>query len=60
MMDVPKDKDIQYLGFIEEEDKYGLMSGARALMLPSKYESLSLAVLESIGSGDSCIGQRGM
>ena len=51
MMDVPKDKDIQYLGFIEEEDKYGLMSGARALMLPSKYESLSLAVLESMALG---------
>ena len=51
MLDVTKDKDIQYLGFIEEEDKYGLMSGARALMLPSKYESLSLAVLESMALG---------
>lgn len=51
MMDVPQAEDIQYLGFIDEEDKYGLMAGAKALMLPSKYESLSLSVLESLALG---------
>lgn len=51
MMDVPNNMDIRYLGFIDEEDKYGLMAGARVLVLPSKYESLSLSVLESMALG---------
>lgn len=51
MMDEPVHPDIMCLGFISEEDKYALMAGARALVLPSEFESLSLVVLESMALG---------
>lgn len=51
MMDEPSHPDICCLGFISEEDKYALMAGARALVLPSEFESLSLVVLESMALG---------
>lgn len=51
MMKEPTHPDILCLGFVSEEEKYALMSGARALVLPSKFESLSLVVLESMASG---------
>ena len=51
MMKEPTNPDILCLGFISEEEKYALMAGARALILPSKFESLSLVVLESMASG---------
>ena len=51
MMDIPQDEDIISLGFVSEEDKFNGISGARALWLPSRYESLSIAVLESLASG---------
>lgn len=51
MMDIPKCEDIKCLGFIGEREKYELMSAAKALILPSRFESLSLAVLESMALG---------
>ena len=51
MMPQPENQDIKCLGFISEEEKYALMAGARALILPSEFESLSLVVLESMASG---------
>ena len=50
-MDIPKDDDILPLGFVSEEDKYALMKDAKALVLASKYESLSIVVLEAMMSG---------
>lgn len=50
-MDIPPDKDIIYQGFVSEEDKFNGISGAEALWLPSKYESLSIAVLEAMSLG---------
>lgn len=50
-MDIPMDKHIQYLGFVSEQDKYDAISGAMALWLPSKNESLSISVLESMSLG---------
>ena len=46
--DIPKHKDILSLGFVSEEDKFSGISGAKALVLPSKYESLSISVLEAM------------
>ncbi len=40
--------DIIYLGFVSEAEKVKLMKNARFLILPSKYESLSLVILESM------------
>lgn len=42
---------IRCLGYISEEDKNGVISNARALILPSRLESLSLVVLESLYFG---------
>lgn len=51
MMDIPTDDDILYQGFVSEEDKFNGISGARALWLPSWFESLSIAVLEAMSLG---------
>ena len=50
-MEVPEDPDILYQGFVSEEDKFSGISGAEALWLPSRYESLSIAVLEALALG---------
>jgi glycosyltransferase involved in cell wall biosynthesis len=47
-MPIPEHPDIVSLGFLRE-DPYPWMARARALVLPSVYESLSLVVLESMG-----------
>lgn len=46
--DIPKRSDILSLGFVSEEDKFGGISGAKALVLPSQFESLSISVLEAM------------
>lgn len=48
VIDVPRHPDIVNLGFVSEEDKFNGIKGARALILPSKYESLSISVLEAM------------
>lgn len=49
--DIPNSTDIVSLGFVSDEDKYDGIMGAKALLLPSKYESLSLSVLEAMAEG---------
>ncbi|WP_292406133.1 MULTISPECIES: glycosyltransferase family 4 protein [unclassified Methanoculleus] len=48
---VPRHKKIVYLGFVSEEEKASLLHGARFLIMPSPYESLSLVTLEAMGCG---------
>lgn len=48
VVDIPKHSDIISLGFVSEEDKFNGIKGAKALILPSKYESLSISVLEAM------------
>ncbi len=48
MMNIPVRPDIIFLGYVSEEDKFNGISDARALILPSKYESLSISVLEAM------------
>lgn len=45
---VPKNKDIINLGFVSEVEKLNGIAGAEALVMPSKFESLSMVVLESM------------
>lgn len=45
---IPEDEDIVSLGFVSEEDKYNGMAAAQMLVLPSRFESLSIVVLESL------------
>lgn len=47
VIDVPKTEDIVELGFVSEEDKFDGLAGAKFLILPSKFESLSIVVLEA-------------
>lgn len=47
-MDIPEIPAIRYLGFVSEQDKFDGIAGAAALWLPSKYESLSISVLEAM------------
>ena len=48
VIDVPQHPDIVNMGFVSDEDKFNGIKGAKALVLPSKYESLSISVLEAM------------
>ncbi len=48
VMDIPQHEAIRYIGFVSEDDKFNAISGAELLWLPSRFESLSIAVLEAM------------
>ncbi|VDH03924.1 glycosyltransferase family 4 protein [Bergeyella zoohelcum] len=50
-MDIIPNKNIILTGFINEEDKYYLLKNSLGLILPSKYESLSMVTLEAMACG---------
>lgn len=50
-MDIPVNPDIISLGFVDEQIKLTILEGARALIIPSFYESLSMVTLESMAHG---------
>ena len=50
-MKIPSDPDIINLGFISDKMKFVMMKKAAALVLHSRYESLSMVVLESMSMG---------
>ena len=54
-MEIPKSSHIRYLGFVPEEDKDAAIAEAKALCLPSKHESLSIAALEAMYLGTPVI-----
>lgn len=47
-MPIRNRSDIEYLGFVSEEEKLSLMAGAKAFIMPSQYESLSIVTLEAM------------
>lgn len=47
-MDIPSRSDIVALGFVDDQDKFDGIHGAKALIMPSEYESLSFVVLEAM------------
>ena len=51
VMKIPEDPDIIQLGFVSEEMKFSVMKEAFALLLFSRFESLSMVVLESMLMG---------
>jgi glycosyltransferase involved in cell wall biosynthesis len=44
----PTHPDIEYRGFVESHEKFALMAGATLFVMPSPYESFSLATLEAM------------
>lgn len=45
---IPKSDDIVSLGFVSDQEKFDVMSGAKFLIMPSPFESLSIVVLEAM------------
>lgn len=50
-MEIPANEEIVYLGFVPEDEKRRLLEGATAFVLPSRFESFSLAALEAMACG---------
>jgi glycosyltransferase involved in cell wall biosynthesis len=46
-LDVPKRDDVVALGFVSDADKGALLARCELLVLPSRYESLSIVLLEA-------------
>ncbi len=47
----PRTPGVHYLGFLPEREKLAAMAGARAVVCPSPYESLSIVALEAMALG---------
>jgi glycosyltransferase involved in cell wall biosynthesis len=50
-MPEPRVPGVRYLGFLEEAEKCAAMAGAKAVICPSPYESLSIVLLEAFSLG---------
>ena len=50
-MELPADPSIVYTGFVSEQDRDRLIEHAQAMVVPSRYESLSLVLLEAMARG---------
>ena len=48
---IPRHPRIRHLGYVSDEDKFDVIAGSEALVMPSPYESLSMAALESWALG---------
>ena len=59
IMQDPGRNDIRCLGFVSEEEKYAAIAGGEILILPSRYESLSISVLEALGLGTPVLVNEG-
>jgi len=47
VMPEPRHKNIIHLGYVSEEDKFAALEGAQFMIMPSRYESLSMVILEA-------------
>ncbi|MBI3931805.1 MAG: glycosyltransferase family 4 protein [Acidobacteria bacterium] len=50
-MPEPRNPGVRYLGYLPEDEKHAAMAGARAVLCPSPYESLSIVLLEGLSLG---------
>jgi glycosyltransferase involved in cell wall biosynthesis len=50
-MPTPRVPGARYLGYLGEDEKRAAMAGARAVICPSRYESLSIVLLEALALG---------
>jgi glycosyltransferase involved in cell wall biosynthesis len=47
VMKVPEHPDIKHLGFVSEQDKFNGITAAKLMIMPSRYESFSMVIMES-------------
>jgi glycosyltransferase involved in cell wall biosynthesis len=47
LLTVPKDPGIRHLGFLPDSDKWDALAACELLVMPSRYESLSMVTLEA-------------
>jgi glycosyltransferase involved in cell wall biosynthesis len=50
-METPRVPGVRYLGYLSEEEKRSALAGARAVVCPSPFESLSIVLLEGFALG---------
>ncbi len=50
-MEAPRVPGVRYLGYLAEEEKRSALAGARAVVCPSPFESLSIVLLEGFALG---------
>jgi glycosyltransferase involved in cell wall biosynthesis len=50
-MPEPRLPGVRYLGYLSEDEKFAALAGARAVVCPSPYESLSIVLLEALSLG---------
>lgn len=55
VMPIPRQEDIIHLGFVDEQTKWDAMAACDWLVMPSRYESLSLVLLETWAVGRPAI-----
>jgi glycosyltransferase involved in cell wall biosynthesis len=55
VMPIPFNDNIIHLGFITESEKWDAMAACNWLLMPSHYESLSMALLEAWSVGRPCL-----
>lgn len=51
VLDIPAHPKIRHLGYVSEDEKSSLIEGAGVVLMPSRYESLSMIVLEAWALG---------
>jgi glycosyltransferase involved in cell wall biosynthesis len=51
VLDIPSHPKIRYVGYVTDEEKAALLSGAAVVIMPSALESLSILVLEAWALG---------
>lgn len=54
-MEIPKEEGIIYGGFVEEREKFNAIAGCSAVLVPSRFESLSMIALEGWAMGKPVI-----
>jgi glycosyltransferase involved in cell wall biosynthesis len=50
-LEIPKHPRVRHLGFLSDEDKFDALAAADLLIMPSRYESLSMVALEAWAMG---------
>jgi glycosyltransferase involved in cell wall biosynthesis len=50
-MEPPRTPGVRYVGYVSEAEKMAAMAGAKAILCPSLYESLSIVLLEGFALG---------